>query len=1101
MTTTHLAMNHSPGGAHGRRTPLTGSHGHRAGITERLAIWSASRPGRTLGIWVLAVLVSLALATTIHGLTSDGHVVTSTESSRAEALYAQLSSVSGGQRPTDVIVVSSDRSTVADPSFSTAVRRLENRIRSLPGIADVRIDLSRGSPLVSSTGGATIIQLRADSDSAIVPVEHVVGAANNADGLSVTITGQHTVNSDVSTLASSDLRTGEIDFGLPIALIVLVLVFGAVVAGLLPLLMAILSIAVGLGVASLISQEFHLSTFIVNMMTAMGLALGIDYSLFIVSRFREERGRGFDKEDAIRRTAATAGRAVLFSGSTFAVALVAMFLVPTNVMRSLAAGAIIVGVTSVAAALTLLPAMLALLGDRVSAGRLPFVSAGQVRADGGGSSGIWRKVIDRVILRPGLSLLIAGGAMLMMAIPVLGLHIGQSGVATLPSSAASKQGYVALERAFPDQSPSPVEIVAVGPPAATGVDMARLRSVLATNPTFGLGVLRSSPSSTIQTLTVPIQGDPVSTRNVAAVRHLRGQLIPATFKGSGATVLVGGQTADVADYFHAVTTPTPFVLLFVLGVSFLLLLLAFRSVVIALVSILLNVLGVGAAYGLLTLVFIHGWGTGFFGFEQVTAIDAWVPLFLFSVLFALSMDYQVFLMSRIKERFDVTGSTREAVASGVASTARIVTGAALIIIVVFAGFARGQLAMFQQMGCGVAVALFLDATLVRMVILPAVLTLLGDRSWYLPSWLTWLPHLEIESPMDEVPSTQVATAISASAPKVPRGRRRRGLRWPVTLGGLAVAVVTTMAATTTSSGAHAPQTLTGPTPAYGADFADPSVLVAHGRYYAYATQLGGENIQMISSKDLQSWTRPKDALPELPLWAVPGFTWAPAVEPDPNGGYQMYFAARDRALGIECIGRAVARTPIGPFTDPSHRPFVCQVSLGGSIDPSVFEDGGSDNLIWKSDGANGAPQRIWSQAFDRGDNTLSGSPVPLLSATTDWEAGVVEGPAMLRLGGSLHLYFSANRWSSYWYSIGSVTCESPLGPCRSTQPRRELATTTGMIGPGGPSFFMTASGRTMMAFAAWTRDPLGPLSRRGLFITELSANGSERVLVSALRGF
>ena len=249
-------------------------------------------------------------------------------------------------------------------------------------------------------------------------------------------------------------------------------------------------------------------------------------------------------------------------------------------------------------------------------------------------------------------------------------------------------------------------------------------------------------------LTVPIRGDVVSGPDVAAVRQLRGDLIPAVFDGSGAHVYVGGKTAETADYFAAISGPTPYVLLFVLGLSFILLLLAFRSLVVALVSILLNLLSIGAAYGLLTLVFINGVGASVFDFRRVTAIDAWVPLFLFSVLFALSMDYQFFLMSRVKERYDETGSTTEAVVGGVASTAKIITGAALIIVVVFSGFARGQLDMFQQMGFGVAVALLLDATLIRSIVLPCTLSWLGARSWYLPRWLDWLPRLEIESPQD-----------------------------------------------------------------------------------------------------------------------------------------------------------------------------------------------------------------------------------------------------------------------------------------------------------------------------------------------------------------
>ena len=748
MKAAHIPVRGSgPGSATGTepgrtRAPIPG----RAGLTERLAAASVRRPWRTLAIWGMAVVVSVILAgTVLHGLTTTGQVVGTTQSSQAEALYNRALGGAAGQQPTDVIVLSSPGATVADPGFRAATSLLAAQVKTMPGVTSVQLDLSRGSPLVSADGHAALIDLRAATDADIKPVVQAVQAANGRDGMLVAITGVHTVGNDFTTLSASDLRHGEIDFGLPIALIILVLVFGAVVAGLIPVLMALLSIAVGLGIAALISQQFSLSVFVVNMMTGMGLALGIDYSLFVISRFREERSHGFATEEAIRRSSATAGRAVLFSGSTFVVALLGMFLVPTNIMRSLAAGAIIVGVVSVAAALTLLPAILAIMGDKVNALRLPIVGKNLARADAGaGQARIWTAVIRRVTSRPAISLTLAAGAMALLAVPVLGLHIGQSGVETLPGSVASKQGYLAMERNFPGHSPDPVEIVAVGGRPGTRAELSKLETVLAADPRFGSGAIHASADGSIQTLTVPIRGDAVSAQDVTAVRDLRQRLIPEALAGSDARVLVGGQTAVTADYFHAVTAPTPYVLAFVLGISFLLLLVAFRSLTVALVSIALNLLAVGAAYGLLTLVFIHGVGAGIFGFTRVDAIDAWVPLFLFSVLFALSMDYQVFLMSRIKERYDQGGSTRDAVTGGVAGTARIITGAALIIVVVFAGFARGQLVMFQQMGFGVAVALLLDATVVRTVILPSTLTLLDRRSWYLPRWLDWLPRLQVD---------------------------------------------------------------------------------------------------------------------------------------------------------------------------------------------------------------------------------------------------------------------------------------------------------------------------------------------------------------------
>ena len=729
-----------------------------SGLARRLAAVSSRRPRRTLAIWGLVVLIALVLAgTSLTGLTTNSHVVGETQSSRAETLYNEVVR-SGSHKATDVIVVSSKTSTASDQEFKVFVSRLQAKVGTSPGVTDVVANFGSGSPLVSDNRHAALISLRASTDADIIPVVHAVQSANGRHGFSVAVTGDHTVDNDFSTLATSDLRHGELDFGLPIAIVVLLLVFGGVVAGLMPVLMAVVSILVGLGIAALVGEEFHLSTFIVNMMTAMGLALGIDYSLFVISRFREERARGLSKEAAIQRMAATASRAVLFSGSTFVVALLGMFLVPTNTLRSLAAGAVIVGAVSVAAALTLLPAMLQLLGDRVDSLRLPIVGK-HLGNMGSGESRMWRTFIEAILRRRVVMLTLAVGLLVVAAVPLLGIHVGQSGVATLPNSLPSKQGYVAVQRYFPHQDPDPVEIVAEGGDADTHRDISKLEAVLAGDPRFGSGTVQASADGNVLALTVPIRGDVVSSLDVAAVRKVRSDVIPSIFSGSQAHVYVGGQTAETADYFSAVSAPTPYVLLFVLGLSFMLLLLAFRSLVIALVSILLNLLSVGAAYGLLTLVFIHGVGADFFGFHKVTAIDAWVPLFLFSVLFALSMDYQVFLMSRIKERYEETGSTTEAVVGGVASTAKIITGAALIIVVVFSGFARGQLDMFQQMGFGVAVALLLDATLIRSIVLPCTLTLLGERSWYLPRWLNWMPRVEVET-------TQIAP-VADDAGRVP----------------------------------------------------------------------------------------------------------------------------------------------------------------------------------------------------------------------------------------------------------------------------------------------------------------------------------------------
>jgi len=427
-------------------------------------------------------------------------------------------------------------------------------------------------------------------------------------------------------------------------------------------------------------------------------------------------------------------------------------------MRSLALGAILVGIVSVAAALTLLPALLSLVGDRVNALPVPVLGRNLGRADAV-EGHFWRRIVDGVLRRPVLWLTVAVVGLLAAASPIFGLHIGANGVSTLPDNLPSKQGYVLLQRSFPGQNPEPVNIVAVGGGPRTRADLVALRSRLNADPRFGAGTISASSGKQVYLLTVPLRGDPAGTSAVAAVRELRGRLIPSVFADGGARVYVGGQTDEDVDYFDAVTNPTPYVLLFVLGLSFILLTIAFRSIVVAAVSVLLNLLSVAAAYGLLTLVFLDDRGASLFGFEHSSVIDAWVPLFLFSVLFGLSMDYQVFLMSRIKERYDSSGSTHDAVTWGVASTARIITGAALIIVVVFAGFAAGKLVMFQQMGFGIAVALLIDATIIRSVVLPAVLGLLDKRSWYLPSWLEWLPHVDIERSPSPSPTPGDAAAV------------------------------------------------------------------------------------------------------------------------------------------------------------------------------------------------------------------------------------------------------------------------------------------------------------------------------------------------------
>jgi uncharacterized membrane protein YdfJ with MMPL/SSD domain len=718
--------------------------------TESIARASALHPWRTVGLWIAAVVVSMGIVAVLLGdtLTTEGEVTSDTDSKRAEELVLEHfppSRDAASQATSEVVVVAFGDGEVD----GARVQAFADELRGL-GAATVVTSADQGQERLDAAGGgatAVLVGLGRNEDR-LGDVVEAVQRLDEKPGIEAAITGELTLDEDFSALSEEDLREGELFFGAPAALIVLLLVFGTVVAGVVPLVLAILSIVVALALTAIVGQVFDLSVFVTNMIFGMGLALGIDYSLFILSRFREERSQGREKLDAIETAGATASRAVLFSGGAFVLAMTGLELVPNTIMRSLATGAILVGIVSVAAALTLLPAVLSLLGDRIDSLRIPYFG----RASAGTESRFWGRIVHAVMRRPVVSLVAAVALLLAAAVPVLSLDSGTAGISTLPDRFESKQGFLLLNREFPGQTTEPVRIAVEADTTSpdTRAAVEELRAELGRREIFGEATTETSPDGSLAVLTVPVAGDAVSREAVAAVRELRADVIPAVFEGSGAEAFVGGSTAEDIDYYDVMDAWLPVVLVFVLGLSFILLTIAFRSIVVPATAIAMNLLSVGAAYGLLVLVFVKGVGNELFGFQQVDIVEAWVPLFLFAVLFGLSMDYQVFLLSRIRERYSQTGDNNDAVSFGVGSTARLITGAALIIIAVFAGFARGDLVMFQQMGFGIAVALLIDATIIRSVVVPATMTLLGRWNWYLPSWLSWLPDVHVEGHEEEL---------------------------------------------------------------------------------------------------------------------------------------------------------------------------------------------------------------------------------------------------------------------------------------------------------------------------------------------------------------
>jgi uncharacterized membrane protein YdfJ with MMPL/SSD domain len=717
--------------------------------TRGLTAASARHPWRTIAAWLVALVLAFGAIVTMLEFTSEAEITANPESEQAYDLLAER--VPPGppeDEVSEVIVVRSAGGLAVDhPRFRRKVTELAAEIERPDRVVTQHFYETRDRMLVSPDRRAALITvgLLRDAENDVKGVIEAVKGANQ-DDFEVSITGQWTYDNDLVELSQHDLEKGELQFGLPAALIILLIVFGAVVAGLVPMMLALISIVIALGLVAILSQFFDLSIFTLNMLSGMGLALGVDYALFVVSRFREERARGLEKQGAIEATGSTASRAVVFSGFAFVVAMSGLLLVPDTIFRSLATGAILVGLVSVIGALTLLPALLSLLGDRINALRLPLI--GRAAESGSGTEGrFWAAIVRAVMRRPVVTLVAAVAILLALSIPVLDLKMGFVGVRALPDRFESKQGFVAFEESFGAGTTDSAEIVVDGEVSSPRVQAAirRLERRLRSDEAFLAPETTPYPEQQLASIETLLRGDSRDESAYDAVRRIRDEYVPDSFRGvDGARVLVTGETAEGIDYFDLMAQWMPIVFVWVLGLSFILLTIAFRSIVIPIKAILLNLLSVGAAYGLLVLVFEKGIGNELFGFQQVDAIEAWVPLFLFAVLFGLSMDYHVFLLSRIRELYSRTGDNTESVAHGVASTARMITGAALIIVAVFCGFAVGDTLAFQQMGFGVAVALLIDATLVRSVLLPASMKLLGDWNWYLPKWLEWLPDLEVE---------------------------------------------------------------------------------------------------------------------------------------------------------------------------------------------------------------------------------------------------------------------------------------------------------------------------------------------------------------------
>jgi putative drug exporter of the RND superfamily len=722
--------------------------------TEALAEHSARHPWRVISLWLVALVATFAVigALLSGALTNQAHLTNNPDAEKGRALLEQWQ---GPTHDNEVVIVKSDSLTVDDSAFKAKVTDLASRITGLGPtyvLNGRNFYDSNDASLVSKDRHTTLLQftMAGDQEFSDKNIDKLLAITDSEGDSQFTIlnAGTSSLNHEIQDIAQTDLQKGE-EIGIPIALIVLLLVFGALTAAVIPIILGIFSILIAIGVTAVFGQVFQFSFFVTNVITMIGLAVGIDYSLFIVSRYREERARGLDKYQAIHAAGATASRAVFFSGMTVVFVLMGMLLVPSTIFRSLGAGAVIVVIVSVMVSLTLLPAIIGLLGDRINSLRVPFVGRSIDKINYEKHGGIWDKITHAVMRYPVFSLVVALGVMLLLAVPYLDLNTGSAGVRTLPPNTESYEAFTLLQGEFNFGVTSPAKIVISDTDVTSSQvqgDIDKLKADLAKDPLYSPPAFSNSPDKSIGLVEVAINADPTSDTAIQAVRDLRDTKIPAAFGGSSAQVYVTGQTAGGIDYIDTTNAYTPIVFIFVLGLSFILLTIVFRSLVVPLKAIVMNLLSVGASYGLLVAVFQKGWGNEILGFQKVDVVEAWVPLWTFSILFGLSMDYHVFLLSRIRERFNKTDDNKESVAFGVRSTAGIITGAALIMASVFGGVATGSLVMFQQMGFGLAVAVLLDATIVRSVLVPAAMELLGRANWWLPDFLRWLPEVRTEAP-------------------------------------------------------------------------------------------------------------------------------------------------------------------------------------------------------------------------------------------------------------------------------------------------------------------------------------------------------------------
>ena len=730
-------------------------HSRRPSRVVRVARWSAEHRWRAVLAWVAFVAVCVGVGGAVGTRSQSDADAAVGEWGRSERI------VEAGRfadPAVENVLITSRSGTLDRDRAAAAAAEVGRRLDGLPEVATV------SPPVPSPSGGAVLVRVDVTGDAEtaadrVQPLVDATAAVQSAyPDLRVEQVGGATIDKALTEMYEGDFQQAEL-LSLPVTLVILIVTFGALLAAAVPVLLALTSVAAAIGLSALASHLLPVTESTASVVLLIGMAVGVDYSLFYVRRAREERARGRTALDAVEVAAATSGRAVVVSGGTVAVAMAGMFMTGSAIFSSLAVGAILVVAVAVLGSITVLPAVLAALGRWVDRPRVPFLHRLTMRP--GREPRLWSALLRPALRRPAVALAVGTGLLVALALPALGMKTTLPGVADLPRSIPALQSYDRLTAGFPNEGA--VHVVAVEAPAERAGEVRTALLGLAgraeADPLFAKSTepdLEVSADRRVSVLTLAIPEDEESPRARESLALLRTSLVPDTVGGvPGAEVAVGGGTAASVDFSGVLGARLPWVIAFVLALTFVLVMVTFRSVVVAATAIVLNLLSVGAAYGLLVLVFQGTWAEGLLDFRSNGAIVAWLPMFLFVVLFGLSMDYHVFVVSRIRELALRGVPTTEAVRQGIVNSAGAVTSAAVVMVGVFGIFATLTGLDFKQMGIGLAAAILLDATLVRAVLLPAAMTLLGRWNWWAPEGLRRRlpdPDLDVEPAPAPAPS-------------------------------------------------------------------------------------------------------------------------------------------------------------------------------------------------------------------------------------------------------------------------------------------------------------------------------------------------------------